>query len=82
MGTMCELPVLISILTNIGIISPEILVRKRKYAIVLIWIFAAILTPGPDILSQTLVAIPIMFLYEISIIISKVIAKRKIKQEL
>jgi sec-independent protein translocase protein TatC len=77
MGFMCELPIFIMILTKLGIITPEILIKKRKYAIVLIWIFAAILTPGPDVLSQTLVAVPIMLLYEISIIISKIIVKRK-----
>ncbi|MFH0974411.1 MAG: twin-arginine translocase subunit TatC [Spirochaetota bacterium] len=82
MGLMCELPVLIMILTKIGIISPAVLISKRKYAIVLIWIFAALLTPGPDILSQTLVAVPVMLLYEISIIISKIITKRKLKQDL
>jgi sec-independent protein translocase protein TatC len=77
MGLMCELPIFIMILTKLGIITPQILIKKRKYAIVLIWIFAAILTPGPDVLSQTLVAVPIMLLYEISIIISKIIIKRK-----
>ncbi len=82
MGLMCELPILIMILTKLGIITPKLLISKRKYAIVLIWIFAAILTPGPDVLSQTLVAIPIMLLYEISIIISKIMLKRKAKQEL
>jgi sec-independent protein translocase protein TatC len=79
MGVLCELPIVIMILTKIGIITPRLLTSKRKYAIVLIWIFAAILTPGPDILSQALVAIPIMFLYEISIIISKLIMKHKLK---
>lgn len=82
MGIMCELPIAIMILTKIGIITPKFLISKRKYAIVLIWIAAAILTPGPDILSQALVAIPIMLLYEISIIISKIINRRKIKEEL
>jgi sec-independent protein translocase protein TatC len=82
MGLMCELPILIMILTKLGIITPKLLISKRKYAIVLIWIFAAILTPGPDVLSQTLVAVPVMLLYEISIIISKIILKRKAKQEL
>ncbi len=76
-GFMCELPIFIMILTKVGIITPKILIKKRKYAVVLIWIFAAILTPGPDVLSQALVAVPIMLLYEISIIISKIIVKRK-----
>jgi sec-independent protein translocase protein TatC len=79
MGVLCELPIVIMILTKIGLITPKLLTSKRKYAIVLIWIFAAILTPGPDVLSQALVAIPVMLLYEISIIISKVMVKRKQK---
>jgi sec-independent protein translocase protein TatC len=79
MGIMFELPILIMILTRIGIITPEILISKRKYALVLIWIVAAILTP-PDVLTQMMLAIPVMLLYEISIIISKIIIKRKIKK--
>ncbi len=77
MGIMFELPIIIMILTRIGIITPEILISKRKYALVLIWIIAAVLTP-PDVLTQMMLAIPVMLLYEISIIISKLIIKRRI----
>ncbi|MBN2041579.1 MAG: twin-arginine translocase subunit TatC [Spirochaetes bacterium] len=79
MGVMFELPIIIMILTRIGLITPQLLISKRKYALVLIWIVAAIITP-PDVLTQTMLAIPVMLLYEISIIISKIIIKRKAKK--
>ncbi len=82
MGFLCELPIAILILTKIGIITPHFLISKRKYALVVIWITAAIVTPGPDLLSQSLVGIPLMFLYEISIVISKIVLKRRKRKEL
>ncbi len=82
MGFMCELPIAILIMTKMGIITPHFLISKRKYAMVIIWITAAIVTPGPDLLSQSLVGIPLMFLYEVSIVISKIVLKRKKRREL
>lgn len=82
MGFICELPVIIFVLTKIGLVTPQFLIRKRKYAIIIIWITAAIVTPAPDILSQSLVGIPLMFLYEISIVISKIVLIRKKRKEL
>ncbi|HOP63079.1 MAG TPA: twin-arginine translocase subunit TatC [Spirochaetota bacterium] len=79
MGVIFEIPIIILILTKLGIISPQFLITKRKYAIVIIWIMAALITP-PDPLSQALVGIPLMFLYEISIVISKVISIRERKK--
>lgn len=79
MGIIFEIPVIILILTRLGIISPQYLINKRKYAIVIIWILAALITP-PDPLSQTLVGIPLMLLYEISIIIAKIVARREHKK--
>ena len=81
MGIMFELPIIIMILTRIGIVSPAFLISKRKYAIILLWIISAMITP-PDILTQSMIAIPLMLLYELSIIISKVMVKRKKKKEL
>lgn len=80
MGLVCELPIVIMILTKLGIVTPEFLASKRKYAIVLIWIAAAIITPTPDPLNQTLVAVPLMILYEISVLVSKFIIIRKKKK--
>jgi len=82
MGFLCELPIIILVLTKMGFITPQFLIRKRKYALILIWITAAIVTPGPDILSQSLVGIPLMFLYEVSIVISKIVLIRKKRKEL
>jgi sec-independent protein translocase protein TatC len=82
MGILFELPVLILILTRIGLITPHFLIRKRKYAFIIIWIIAAIVTPGSDILSQTLIGVPLMLLYEISIVISKFVLIRKKRKEL
>jgi len=79
MGFLFELPIVVMILTKIGLLSSHFLIQKRKYAVVIIWVIAALITPA-DILSQILVAVPLMFLYEISIFISKFISIRKRKQ--
>ena len=69
-GLVFELPVLIYFLSRIGIVTPQLLQKYRKHAIVVFFILSGIITP-PDVFSQVLVAIPLYFLYEISIIISK-----------
>lgn len=81
MGILFELPILILILTRIGIVTPEFLIRKRKYAIVLIFVIAAMITP-PDVLTQLMLGLPLILLYEISIVISKFVVIRKKKKEL
>ncbi len=65
-GMAFELPVLLTLLAKVGLLRAETLVEKRRYAIVIIFIVAAILTP-PDGLSQILLSIPLMALYELSI---------------
>lgn len=82
MGLVFELPIAILILTRIGIVTPSFLISKRKWAIVLIWITAAVITPTVDPLTQSLVAIPLMLLYEISILISRLVVMRKKKREM
>lgn len=80
MGIIAEMPMVIMILTKMGIVKPSFLVKKRKHAIVIIWIAAAIITPTTDVLNLTLVAVPLMLLYEISIVLSKIMdfrAKRR-----
>ncbi len=81
MGILFELPIVVLILTKIGLITPRFLITKRKYAVVIIWIIAALITPQ-DVISQILVAVPLMFLYEVSIVISRFIVIRKAKKEL
>ncbi|HET8752798.1 MAG TPA: twin-arginine translocase subunit TatC, partial [Salinimicrobium sp.] len=75
-GLIFELPIIIYFLTKIGLVTPEFLIKYRKYSLVIVLIIAAIITP-PDILSQIVVAIPILILYEISIIIAKIVTRRE-----
>ena len=71
-GIAFELPVILLLLVKAGLVSPEGLASKRKYAILLAFVAAAILTP-PDVISQVLLAVPVILLYEISIIIARFI---------
>lgn len=74
-GIVFELPVAVMILSKIGIISPSFLSRNRKFAVVVIFIAAALITPTPDAFTQCLMAVPMIFLYELSIWISKLAYK-------
>jgi sec-independent protein translocase protein TatC len=80
-GIAFELPVLAYILTKIGLISSGFLRTYRKYAFVIILVLAAIITPSPDWTSQVIVAIPLLLLYEISVIIAARIDKDNKKKE-
>jgi sec-independent protein translocase protein TatC len=70
-GLVFELPVVVYFLTRLGIVTSEWLSQKRKYALLIIFILAALLTPGGDPISQCLMGIPVFILYEISILVSK-----------
>jgi sec-independent protein translocase protein TatC len=74
-GLVFELPVVLLLLAMIGVIDAKMLARQRKYAILLIFIFAAVMTP-PDIVSQVIMALPLMGLYELSIILAKFFGKK------
>ena len=71
-----ELPVVLTLLARIGIISAAFLRKNRKYSILLIFIISAILTPTPDMVNQFLMAGPLMILYEVSIWGARVFGKR------
>ena len=77
-GIIFLLPVVTYLLGKLGIINSVILKHYRKYAIIIIFLIAAILTP-PDIFSQVMLALPLLALYEVSIIILKIIEKRSKK---
>lgn len=74
-GLVFEFPVVLVLLSRIGVVDAKMMARHRKYAILLIFIFAAVMTP-PDIISQVLMALPLMGLYELSILLSKVFGKK------
>ena len=79
-GLVFELPVIVFFLTKIGIVTPELMKRKRKYAILMTFIMAAILTP-PDVITQLMMAGPLILLYEISILVAKMAARKKVTDE-
>jgi sec-independent protein translocase protein TatC len=78
-GVVFELPIVAFFLTKIGVVTPTFMRKYRRHAIVVIFIVAAIITP-PDVFSQTLVAIPLLILYEVSIFISAKVMRDKKKQ--
>ncbi|NND94741.1 MAG: twin-arginine translocase subunit TatC [Flavobacteriales bacterium] len=79
-GILFQLPIVVMILAKLGLITPELLKKYRKHALVAILLLSAIITP-PDISSQILVTFPIMLLYEISIRIAARIQKKQMKSQ-
>jgi sec-independent protein translocase protein TatC len=75
-GVVFELPVVVFFMTKIGLITPDSMKRFRKFAILSSFILSAILTP-PDVATQIMMALPIIILYEVSILISKGIYRKK-----
>jgi sec-independent protein translocase protein TatC len=78
-GAIFELPVVVLFLTRMGIVTTEFLSKNRKYAILVAFVLAAILTPTPDAFNQTLMAGPIILLYEVGILVSKIFSKKEEK---
>lgn len=79
-GILFELPIVIFFLTKVGLITPEIMKKYRKIALVIVLILSAVITP-PDVTSQIIVAVPVLILYQISIYISKIALRREAKRE-
>lgn len=79
-GLVFELPIIIYFLTKVGLVTPEFLKKYRKYALVIVLVLSAIITP-PDIASQVIVAIPILILYQVSILISKIVIRNQKRKE-
>jgi len=75
-GIMFQLPVVVYFLTKAGIITPEFLRTYRKHAIVVILVISALITP-PDVISQILMCLPLLFLYEVSIVVASAIKKKE-----
>ncbi|HPA16011.1 MAG TPA: twin-arginine translocase subunit TatC [Desulfobacterales bacterium] len=79
-GLVFELPLVLTFLSKLGIISVEFLKKNRKYAILLFFIGAALITP-PDVVTQIMMALPLMAMYEISIIGARIFSKKKSDSE-
>lgn len=80
-GIVFELPVLVFFLAKAGLITPDFLKRNRKYTVVILLIISAIITP-PDIFSQIMVVIPLLGLYELSIVIARRVYRKQKEKEL
>lgn len=78
-GLVFELPMVVYFLSKIGFITPDFMRKYRKHAMVVNLIVAALITPSPDVTSQMLVAIPLFLLYEISIYVSAIVVRGKLK---
>ncbi|OGW42145.1 MAG: twin arginine-targeting protein translocase TatC [Nitrospirae bacterium GWD2_57_9] len=76
-GAVFELPLLIILLSRMGIVSAEALARFRKYAFLISFILGAMLTPTPDVFNMTLMSLPIYFLYELGILGARLFGKKK-----
>ena len=79
-GLVFELPILVYFLTKIGFVTPQILKKYRKFALVIVLIISAVITP-PDIASQVIVAVPILILYQVSIFISRIVVRNQNKKK-
>lgn len=75
-GMAFEMPLVVYVLGKLGIVHPAALSRNRKYALIVVLVAAAILTPGPDIVSQIMMAVPVYLLYEVSIWISWLVRRK------
>lgn len=80
-GLAFELPVLAYLLTRIGLINPGFLKASRKYAIVILLVIAAVITPSPDWMSQMIVFVPLWLLYELSVIVSAKVTREEKERE-
>lgn len=79
-GVVFELPIVMFLLTRFGLFKVEFFIKYRKYMVLIIFVVAAILTP-PDVVSQTLLAIPMLLLYEIGILLSRIGQKRLYRKD-
>ena len=81
-GIVFQLPILVYIVASLGFLTPKLMRSSRRYAIVIILIIAAVVTPTPDALTMTVVAIPLFVLFELSIVVAGVVERRRAKKEL
>jgi sec-independent protein translocase protein TatC len=77
-GAVFELPLAITILSRMGVVTPRMLSKNRKYAVLGSFVAAAVLTPTPDMFNQALMAGPLILLYEIGIISARIFGRRRV----
>ncbi len=77
-GVVFELPVVILILSALGLVTPEFLASKRKHAILIITVVASLLTPGDVITLTVMMMVPLVLLYEFSIVLSRMVTRRRV----
>ncbi|MFC7060390.1 twin-arginine translocase subunit TatC [Halobacillus seohaensis] len=75
-----EIPIIIMFLTSLGIINPELLVKIRKYAYFVLIVVGTMISP-PDFILQIVVAVPLIILYEVSIILSRIVYRKKLRAQ-
>ncbi len=80
-GAVFELPIVIYILSKLGVMTPKFMKEQRRYAVIIILVIAAIVTPTPDIPTMLTVSFPLFLLYELSIYISASVEKKRLKAE-
>ena len=78
-GVLFELPIVMMFLTSLGVLNPYVMVKIRKYAYFVLIVIAILITP-PEFMSDFVVSVPLLLLYEVSISLSKIIYKRKLKK--
>ena len=79
-GLIAEVPIVILVLARMGVIDHLWLKRNRKYMVIVAFVFAAIVTPGPDVISQVSLAIPFIILYEVGIVLARFFGKKKVDE--
>lgn len=80
-GVVFELPIIVYVLSSLGVLTQKFMRETRRYAVVVILIIAAIVTPTPDMMTMTVVSIPLFILYEVGILVAGVVEKRKLARE-
>ncbi|MGH7560018.1 MAG: twin-arginine translocase subunit TatC, partial [Gemmatimonadales bacterium] len=80
LGLSCELPLLMILLTALGVVTPGVLARFRRYAVVLSFVAGAILSPGGDALSMVMLTVPLLFLYELGVGGAWIVHRRRLRR--
>lgn len=81
-GIVFEMPLVVFFLARLGIVEAKTFIQYRKYAVLVIFIIAAVITPTPDAFSQLLMAGPMIVLYEVGLLLARLFGKKRVKEQL